>query len=109
MTNSFLPLTLAQENIWFDQLSAPNLPAYNICFFVEFKGLVEFDRLKNSWEAAIGSLENMRAVFSSKDGKPSQKFLPFNEKMALRFIDLSINKNSKEEALTLIHRNFNSV
>ncbi len=83
-----LPLSFAQQRLWFlDQLE-PGSPLYNNSAAVELTGKLDAGVLTQSLAEIIRRHEVLRTVFRARDGKPVQVVLP---EMAfdLPVIDLS--------------------
>ncbi len=71
-----LPLSFAQQRLWFlDQLS-PNNPNYNIPAAVRIHGALDAEALEKTLNAIISRHEVLRTVFKSTKGRPYQEILP---------------------------------
>jgi len=67
-----LPLSFAQQRLWFlDQLS-PDSPFYNIPAAVRVKGDLNIEALEKSLQEIIRRHEILRTVFINRDGEPVQ-------------------------------------
>jgi len=67
-----LPLSFAQERLWFlDQLE-PNSPFYNIPTAMRFSGTLNIMALEKSIHDIVRRHESLRTIFKSVDGKPHQ-------------------------------------
>ncbi|RPI03062.1 MAG: amino acid adenylation domain-containing protein, partial [Calditrichaeota bacterium] len=67
-----LPLSFAQQRLWFlDQLE-PESPLYNLPAAVRLKGELDFEAFKQSLEAIVERHESLRTIFAAQDGKPYQ-------------------------------------
>ncbi|MCT7952163.1 amino acid adenylation domain-containing protein [Ancylothrix sp. C2] len=67
-----LPLSFAQQRLWFlDQLQ-PGNPAYNIPAAVRLKGPLNVSAFEQSFQEVIKRHEALRTTFKSVEGKPVQ-------------------------------------
>ena len=84
---SNLPLSFAQQRLWFlDQLQ-PGNTAYNLCRVVRLQGQLNITALEQSFNEIIRRHEALRTVFQSIDGEPVQVILP-EVSITLPIIDL---------------------
>ncbi|ARU62661.1 hypothetical protein CBW65_18035 [Tumebacillus avium] len=91
-----LPLSFAQERLWFlDQLQ-PNTAAYNISASIRMQGKLDSDALVNSFAAMISRHESLRTTLQIVDGQAIQVFTDLQE-AAVPMIDV----NSEEAARAL--------
>lgn len=67
-----LPLSYAQEQLWFLQNINPDSPAYNYPFFFRLSGSVNPDILESSLQTLIQRYEILRTTFPEHEGKPYQ-------------------------------------
>ncbi|WP_372478223.1 amino acid adenylation domain-containing protein [Nostoc mirabile] len=82
-----LPLSLAQERLWFLHQLDPNNPAYNIAIAWELEGKLDIPILLASLQIIGRRQEVLRTAFASFEGKPCEKIAPtFNLKLPV--IDL---------------------
>ncbi|QKG84618.1 amino acid adenylation domain-containing protein [Kroppenstedtia pulmonis] len=68
----FMPLSYAQERIWFFEQLQPELTAYNLSFSVKIQGELDIHALEKSYQQIIGRHEVLRSTFPSNNGKPVQ-------------------------------------
>ncbi|GAB4152072.1 MAG: hypothetical protein Fur0021_16520 [Candidatus Promineifilaceae bacterium] len=71
-----LPLSFAQERLWFLNQLMPANPFYNITTAVALQGTLDVTALANSLNALIERHEALRTVFPVIDGQPIQLILP---------------------------------
>ncbi|WP_063920716.1 amino acid adenylation domain-containing protein [Nocardia mikamii] len=71
-----LPLSYAQQRMWFLNRFEPDTPAYSIPIVIRLTGRLDTDAL----HAAIGDVitrhEVLRTIYPAVDGEPTQKILP---------------------------------
>ena len=71
-----LPLSFAQERLWFLDQLAPGNPVYNIVDVVGFDGEYHPEAMRRAVNEIVRRHESLRTVFSSRDGQPVQIVLP---------------------------------
>jgi amino acid adenylation domain-containing protein len=83
-----LPLSFAQQRLWFlDQLE-PGSPTYNIPIVLRLSGSLEVSALQSSINALLRRHETLRTSFSVHENEPVQVIAPFSA-LTLPLIDLS--------------------
>ena len=84
-----LPLSFAQQRLWFlDQLE-PGRTAYNVPLVMRLKGALDVEKLRWALDGIVARHETLRTVFRvGVDGEPEQVVLPESCAM-LRFEDVS--------------------
>ncbi|MDZ8257987.1 non-ribosomal peptide synthetase [Nostoc sp. ChiQUE01b] len=70
--NTELPLSFAQQRLWFLDQFEPNSASYNIPFGLRLVGSVNVVALEQSLQEIIDRHEALRTNFVTVDGKPSQ-------------------------------------
>ena len=92
-----LPLSFAQQRLWFlDQLQ-PGSPFYNLFSAVRLQGELNVFALDQSFNEVVRRHEALRTVFPNVNGKPVQVIMPA-AKVALAFKDLRDLPESEREA-----------
>mgnify|MGYP000963431175 CR=1 FL=1 len=92
-----LPLSFAQQRLWFlDQLE-PASPYYNVPAAVRFSGALDVAVLERSLNEIIRRHEALRVTFESVDGRPVVRALP---ELAVRLqrVDVSDRPRPEREA-----------
>ena len=70
-----LPLSFAQQRLWFlDQLE-PDSPLYSVPAAIRVEGTLDVDALERSLHAVVQRHEVLRTVFTALEGKPLQVVL----------------------------------
>nr|ABI26078.1 OciB [Planktothrix agardhii NIVA-CYA 116] len=91
-----LPLSYAQQRLWFlDQLE-PNSPFYNIPLALRLEGTLKIDVLEKSLQEIIQRHEALRTNFLTLDGNPVQIIKP-ESNWKLTIINDKESKNYREE------------
>ncbi|MCU7524702.1 MAG: amino acid adenylation domain-containing protein, partial [Ignavibacteria bacterium] len=93
-----IPLSFAQERLWFlDQLEPGNI-AYNVPEALRIYGKMNVEMLEESLNIITSRHEILRTVFLSREGKPYQKIIPeFN--VAVRVIEAGDFSREEQEVL----------
>jgi hypothetical protein len=92
-----LPLSFAQQRLWFlDQLE-PDSPFYNTPIAVRLTGVLDVTALHQSLDEIIRRHEVLRTTFAAVNGRPVQVISPKQE-MSLPLIDLTEGTASEREA-----------
>jgi amino acid adenylation domain-containing protein len=91
-----LPLSFAQQRLWFiEQLQSDN-PAYNITSAVRVQGNLNITALESCFQAIISRHESLRTGFSTVEGLPIQ-VISENLQFSLPVIDLQTLSKSEQE------------
>jgi amino acid adenylation domain-containing protein len=69
-----LPLSFAQERLWFFDQLEPGSAAYNIPRALRLKGALDTKALQQSLDAIFARHEVLRLIFLSENGKPKLSF-----------------------------------
>jgi amino acid adenylation domain-containing protein/non-ribosomal peptide synthase protein (TIGR01720 family) len=93
-TQDNLPLSYAQQRLWFLQQLEPDNPFYNIPSALRLRGSLNIPILESCFNQIIQRHEILRTKFSSIDGQPIQIITP-ELNLTLPIIDLS-NLSAKE-------------
>ncbi|SFJ64597.1 non-ribosomal peptide synthetase [Thermoflavimicrobium dichotomicum] len=97
-----LPLSYAQQRLWFlDQLKPGNV-AYNLPFALRLEGKVDPLALERSFHALIDRHESMRTTFKKIDGQVVQ-VIGESGRDAWKVVDLAREAEPMEQALSHIH------
>ncbi|MBU8901095.1 non-ribosomal peptide synthetase, partial [Corallococcus sp. M34] len=95
-----LPLSFAQQRLWFlDQLQ-PGTTAYNMPSALRLEGTLDVDALERAFSDLIRRHESLRTTFSSGEGEPIQLIAPPTP-FQLDRIDLSAREDREDESLRL--------
>ena len=95
--NGRLPLSFAQQRLWFlDQLE-PNSHLYNILIAVRLTGNLRIEKLEESLNEIVRRHEVLRTTFAIVDGQPTQVIAP-ELRLILPIIDLSTMAKEDQEA-----------
>ncbi|MDO8544834.1 MAG: amino acid adenylation domain-containing protein [Opitutaceae bacterium] len=83
-----IPLSFAQERLWFlDQLE-PGSPVYNVCQAVRMRGTLDINLLEKSINDVIRRHEPLRTNFITSEGRAVQVVAP-TRTLTLTVVDLS--------------------
>ncbi len=91
-----VPLSFAQERLWFlDQLE-PGSSAYHIPLMVRLQGILDIAALEHVCNEIINRHEALRTTFVSQDGRPLQLIAPASP-LTLPLIDLCDLPSAEQE------------
>ncbi|HEY4181355.1 MAG TPA: non-ribosomal peptide synthase/polyketide synthase [Kofleriaceae bacterium] len=71
-----LPLSFAQQRMWFLHRLAPTSPAYSVPLSRRMRGALVDEALRRSFEEVVRRHESLRSVFPSHGGMPRQEIRP---------------------------------
>ena len=92
-----IPLSFAQQRLWFlDQLE-PNSPLYNVPTVVKMSGTLRVDVLWQALEQIVTRHESLRTKFVDNDGNPTQIVDP-DLHLDFKFTDLTDNTTGQAES-----------
>ncbi|AEI67143.1 non-ribosomal peptide synthase/polyketide synthase [Corallococcus macrosporus] len=83
-----IPLSFAQQRLWFLHQLEPNSASYNVPVAVKLSGTLDVAALQRSFGALVQRHEALRTTFRSEGGMPIQVIAP-NGIGALEFVDVS--------------------
>ncbi len=78
-----LPLSFAQERLWFLDQLVPGSWVYNMPLALQFSGRLEPAALAAALAAIVARHEVLRTSFPSLDGKPAQRIAPASEALPM--------------------------
>ncbi len=87
-TGEPLPLSFAQQRLWFLDQFEPGTPAFNVPAAIGLEGHLDVDALHKGLNEIVRRHETLRTRFPAVDGKVSQEILPHLE-IPLPVIELS--------------------
>jgi aspartate racemase len=82
-----LPLSFAQQRLWFLDKLEPDSPAYNEPWAIQLNGLLNVEALEQSLNEILKRHETLRTTFLIIDGQPIQAITPASYQ-SLSIIDL---------------------
>ncbi|WP_164002945.1 amino acid adenylation domain-containing protein [Pyxidicoccus caerfyrddinensis] len=104
-----LPLSFAQQRLWFIDQLQPGSASYNMPTFVRMEGALDVAALQRSFEELMRRHEALRTTFTQQEGQPLQLIAP-TKHLPLEVTDLSglepvaarteLERRLREELLT---------
>lgn len=82
-----LPLSFAQQRLWFLEQLVPNNPFYNVPSAISLQGNLDYLALQRAFEAIVQRHEALRTNFLKVNGQPTQ-IIAANVKVPLPIVDL---------------------
>jgi len=100
--NQALPLSLAQQRLWFiDQLDKSASAAYHMSAALRLMGKLNVAALQATLDRLVARHESLRTSFVALDGVPYQQFAPEDCGFALALRNLSdLDEDSRARAMT---------
>jgi len=98
-----LPLSFAQQRLWFINQLEPDSAAYNLPTVVRLSGLLQIDALERTVNEIISRHEVLRTTFAQESGRPVQVVAP-TQPQRIELLDLSglADREREAQARTLI-------
>ncbi|MGE7438289.1 amino acid adenylation domain-containing protein, partial [Kitasatospora sp. NPDC001175] len=96
--SSALPLSAAQQRVWFAQKLTPASSLYNISGFVEIHGPLDLELFERALRIAVDEAEALHVRFTEDDGTPWQTVRSARE-WPLHLHDLSGRQDGRRVAL----------
>jgi amino acid adenylation domain-containing protein len=99
-----LPLSFAQERLWFLDQWEPESPYYNIPMAVRIRGDLDVQLLRQTLAEITRRHESLRTMFAAVDGKPTQ-LISDEVDLSLPIVDLSeLDEDRRESEATRMVR-----
>ncbi|WP_071189198.1 non-ribosomal peptide synthetase [Trichormus sp. NMC-1] len=97
-----IPLSFAQERLWFLEQLDPNQPLYNEPTALHLRGILEIATLQKSLNEIVRRHESLRTIFTTVEGKPIPTIFPhFNLNLPIVSIELLTPSEQKIEVKRL--------
>jgi len=97
-TTGELPVSHAQEQLWFLNELLPSSNAYNVAIRVDIPGALNRDVLQRSLDAVVARHEVLRTAFRSVQGAPQAVLMP-SQPFELPFVQLGADEDVTAAAL----------
>ncbi|WP_288048804.1 non-ribosomal peptide synthetase, partial [Nocardia sp.] len=94
-----VPLSLAQQRMWFINQFDPTAPTYNLPFVVRLRGHVDIAALKTALDDVMARQESLRTVFPESGDGGYQQVVPDDE-INLAIAVASIDESELQATLT---------
>jgi amino acid adenylation domain-containing protein/non-ribosomal peptide synthase protein (TIGR01720 family) len=96
-----LPLSFAQERLWFLDQMDPNNPFYNVPSGIRFQGRFDAEAMEQALREIVRRHEVLRTTFTTVEGKPSQLI---HAEIALRLPILDLSTLPEAERAAAVQR-----
>ncbi|MGZ3458788.1 MAG: amino acid adenylation domain-containing protein, partial [Archangium sp.] len=96
-TGGELPLSFAQQRLWFLEQLEPGLPIYNVAGAVQLEGTLDASALERGFQELVRRHESLRTTFRSTEKEPVQVIHP-EASLPLPVIDLGELPQADQEA-----------
>ncbi|MDB4957889.1 MAG: non-ribosomal peptide synthetase [Myxococcales bacterium] len=93
-----LPLSFAQQRMWFLHRLAPSSPAYHVPIERRLRGSLAVEAVRRAFETVVRRHEPLRTVFVPRAGVPVQRILDAPERWELPIDDVSALAHDAREA-----------
>ena len=107
MRSDVIPLSFAQERIWFVEQLIPGSTAYNMTVAYRLRGHLDLSSLDWSLNQIIRRHDILRTTIVTQDGRPSQKVAAFTHS-SLTLEDLSHEPDPNRSVLSRVQAERNS-
>jgi surfactin family lipopeptide synthetase A len=94
---SSLPLSFAQQRLWFFEQLTPGLSSYNLPSVYRIHGNLDVVALQKSFSEIVRRHEALRTIFPAVDGRPYQRICP-PAPVPLEIVDLQHLPRQEREA-----------
>jgi amino acid adenylation domain-containing protein len=94
--NGNLPLSFAQQRLWFLDQLVPNNPFYNVPTALRLTGVLNLVALEKTFQEIVRRHEALRTTFATVEGKPVQK-ITTNFSFSLPLLDLRSSPKFEQE------------
>jgi non-ribosomal peptide synthetase component F len=94
-----LPLSFAQQQLWFIHQLEPESAVYNVPLCVRLKGRLDVAALKHSLNEVVRRHEVLRTTFAVADGQPVQ-LISEPKPLPLPYVDMSLLAAAQREGKT---------
>ncbi|HLX70610.1 MAG TPA: amino acid adenylation domain-containing protein, partial [Verrucomicrobiae bacterium] len=92
-----IPLSFAQQRLWFLDQVEPNSPLYNVPTVVKMRGTLNVEALREALTQIVTRHESLRTRFVDTEGNPAQSIDP-DPNLDFEVHDLSRNSGSNVES-----------
>ncbi|MEM9340407.1 MAG: amino acid adenylation domain-containing protein, partial [Bacteroidota bacterium] len=106
--NKRTKLSLAQQDVYYEQLLNPKSARYNIGGYATFKGQIDIDQFKRIVEGASEWFDIFSVKFDFTGDEPFQFFSDSRESVLVEKLDLSSAPDPEKEAFNWMQDRFNT-